>query len=244
MSMVSKFPAERPSRVAPVSWRTRVLQFTLVAALGFFAAGCKTSGDSVKTSDTPPPPGGQTDRTPPNVTITSPTSGTTFSTSSSSVNVGGTAADNIGVTQVVWQVTWPGNGGNSGTANGTGSWNVSNIALQPGSNVVTITARDAAGNLGSDQLTINYTVAVGNNNATVSWNANTEPDLAGYRVYYGTQSGQYQQSKGTGTVIVGATSHMITGLTAGTRYYFAVTAFDTSGNESGYSQEVFKDILP
>jgi len=56
--------------------------------------------------------------------------------------------------------------------------------------------------------------------ATLHWQANTEPDLAGYRIYYGTSNN----------------------LTEGQTYYFALTAVDTSGNESGYSKEVSKSI--
>ncbi len=61
--------------------------------------------------------------------------------------VAGTASDNVGVTQV----SWVNNRGGSGTATGTTSWNAS-IALQSGSNVVTVTARDAAGNTSTDVL--------------------------------------------------------------------------------------------
>lgn len=67
----------------------------------------------------------------------------------------------------------------------------------------------------------------------ISWNANTESDLEGYRVFYGTSHGRY------GNVInVGRrTTIDVSGLAAGMTYYFAVTAYDYSGNESGYSAE-------
>ncbi len=68
----------------------------------------------------------------------------------------------------------------------------------------------------------------------VSWSPNTEDDLAGYKVYYGTSSRQYDRE-----VFVGnETSVRITGLRPSKRYYFAVTAFDFSGNESAFSEEV------
>ena len=72
--------------------------------------------------------------------------------------------------------------------------------------------------------------------AIVSWNANTESDLAGYRVYYGTSSRNYPNSISVGKV----TSATISGLTIGTKYYIALKAVDTSGNLSGYSAEVTK----
>ncbi len=74
-------------------------------------------------------------------------------------------------------------------------------------------------------------------NAALSWDANTEADLAGYNVYYGTVSGSY----GTPTDVGNQITHTITGLADGT-YYFAVTAYDTSGNESGFSTEASKTI--
>lgn len=76
---------------------------------------------------------------------------------------------------------------------------------------------------------------------TLRWSPNTEPDLAGYRVYYGTEPRQYFQAKGQGVVVVG-NSYTVTGLASGVRYYFAVTAFDEASNESDYSAERFKDI--
>jgi hypothetical protein len=106
-------------------------------------------------SDMNTPVGGtsSSDTTPPSVIITSPTTGATFSTSTSPIALGGTAADNVGVTQV----TWSNNQGGSGTAIGTASWSVNSIALQPGSNVLTVTAHDAAGNSGTATLTVTYT---------------------------------------------------------------------------------------
>jgi len=240
MFMIGKLPAGQlrwPKSIACGTYRHSAATVSLIVL--FLLAGCKTGGDSVSSSNPSP----NSDTTSPRVTITSPTSNSNYSSLSSFLNVAGSATDNVAVAQVSWQVAWSSGGGSSGSASGTGSWNVSNVPLQAGSNVITVTARDSAGNSGSDQLTVNYTPN-GNDTATVSWNSNTEPDLAGYRVYYGTQSGQYDQAKGNGIVVTGATNYTISGLNLGTRYYFAVTAFDTSGNESGYSQEVFKDILP
>ena len=69
---------------------------------------------------------------------------------------------------------------------------------------------------------------------TLAWDANTEPDLAGYKVHYGTASGSYTTSVDVHKV----TTSNIGTLTAGQTYYFAVTAYNASGNESGYSNQV------
>jgi len=65
-----------------------------------------------------------------------------------------------------------------------------------------------------------------------SWSPNTEEDLAGYKVYHGTASRQYRVP-----LVVKDTMATILGLQYGIKYFFAVTAIDTAGNESGYSQE-------
>ncbi len=93
---------------------------------------------------------GNTDTSPPTITITSPTANSTYTTGSSSLTLGGTASDNVGVTQV----TWANSRGGSGTATGTTSWTASGIALQIGTNVLTVTARDAAGNTKTASLTV------------------------------------------------------------------------------------------
>lgn len=73
--------------------------------------------------------------------------------------------------------------------------------------------------------------------AILTWDANTEPDLAGYKVYFGTASKKYGSPIDVGKV----TTKTIEPLQDGT-YFFAVTAYDTSGNESGFSNEVSKTI--
>jgi hypothetical protein len=82
------------------------------------------------------------------------------------------------------------------------------------------------------------------NSVTLTWDAPTTnadgtplTDLAGYKVYYGTSSGNYTMAMDVGNV----KTYKYEGLQSGT-YYFAATTYDTSGNESDYSNEVIKTI--
>ncbi len=87
-------------------------------------------------------------------------------------------------------------------------------------------------------LTPNLLHAATMNSATFSWAPNSESDLAGYNFFQGTTSGSYGPSVDVGN----RTTHTALNLQAGLTYYFAVTAYDTSGNESLPSLEVSKHI--
>jgi hypothetical protein len=69
---------------------------------------------------------------------------------------------------------------------------------------------------------------------TLAWDPNTESDLAGYKVHYGTASHSYTNSLDVHNV----TTATVAGLSAGQTYFFAATAYNASGQESGYSNEV------
>ena len=68
----------------------------------------------------------------------------------------------------------------------------------------------------------------------LAWDHNSEPDIAGYHVLLGVASGQYTQTIDAGP----ATTATIPDLAAGTNYFFAVTAYNTSGFESLPSSEL------
>lgn len=69
---------------------------------------------------------------------------------------------------------------------------------------------------------------------TLAWDANTNASVAGYAVYYGTQSGVYDVRLDAGT----NTCLTITNLQAGVTYYFATVDYDTNRVESPLSGEV------
>jgi len=68
---------------------------------------------------------------------------------------------------------------------------------------------------------------------TLEWEASSG-DVAGYNVYQGTSSRDYDVTLDVGNW----TSLAIADLEDGEAYYFSVTAYDLEGNESGYSNEV------
>src|ERR1039457_1650374 len=74
----------------------------------------------------------------------------------------------------------------------------------------------------------------GDNRVDLSWIKNRESDLAGYNIYYSTSyDGKYS--------LIGSSvtnSYVDEGASNGVLNYYAVTAFDESGNESDLSKDV------
>lgn len=68
----------------------------------------------------------------------------------------------------------------------------------------------------------------------LAWNPSTGPDLAGYKIHYGTAHSTYQYVHDVGP----GTNCSIPQLTDGTTYYFAATAYNSNGVESSFSNEV------
>ncbi|MFH1026659.1 MAG: fibronectin type III domain-containing protein, partial [Pseudomonadota bacterium] len=83
---------------------------------------------------------------------------------------------------------------------------------------------------------------------TLSWDANTESDLAGYKVYYksGTSTLPFNGTdalEGVSPIDVNSwTTATISGLDPSKAYYFTVSAYNTSGAESTYSNIVYVPI--
>lgn len=69
---------------------------------------------------------------------------------------------------------------------------------------------------------------------TLEWDANEESDLSGYRLYIGTEPGNYS----TVTNVGNSTRATVPNLQDATTYYFVVTAYNTLGLESVPSNEV------
>ena len=110
---------------------------------------------------------------------------------------------------------------------------------------VTISVTDGKATASLAPFTIKVTtVSVGN--VTLSWTAPTKntdgttlTNLAGYRVYYGKQSGQYTQTLSLPSPSF--TSVSIEDLASGT-WYFAVKTLASDGDESAYSGQVSKSL--
>ena len=82
---------------------------------------------------------------------------------------------------------------------------------------------------------------------TLAWDPNSEADVEGYGVYFklGSSDPPYELF---GYVTLQELNDPdnpafeVTGLAKGSSYYFSVTAYDTAGNESGYSAPVCAQI--
>ncbi len=82
---------------------------------------------------------------------------------------------------------------------------------------------------------------------TLAWDANSEPDLEGYGVYFrkGTPGPPYDLAGNLALADLindDAPLFVVSGLEKGFKYSFAVTAYDTAGSESTFSSAVCADV--
>lgn len=99
-------------------------------------------------------------------------------------------------------------------------------------------------------LPFSLSTALAASDVTLEWDANTEADLAGYKIYYGRTSGAPYDGVGaregnSPIDVANVTTFTLHGLADG-HMYFVATAYDTQDLESGYSNEVsaLLDTLP
>ena len=190
------------------------------------------------------------DTTPPSITISTPTTGSTYITNVSTVTLTGTASDSGG--SGLATVTWanPATSG-SGTASGTSSWTVSNIGLAQGTNAISVTATDGAGNTSVKTLTVTYdpvppSVIITTPASTPTYTTNATANLAGTAsdnvavalVEWRNNGAAFASAAGTTTWTVSNVA-----LVAGTNT-IDIRATDTAGNTFVKSVVINRDNVP
>jgi hypothetical protein len=138
------------------------------------------------------------------------------------------AGANFGASQGTSAVTF-----NATTATPT-NWSATSIIVPVPAGATTGPVVVTVGGLATNGITFTVIQAAA---VTATWNANTETDIAGYVLSYGTQTGVYSTRADVGNVTTWQGP-----LTAGVGYYFAVQAYNTSLQFSPYSAEVFHTV--
>ena len=126
----------------------------------------------------------------------------------------------------------------SGSSTLTTSVNTAGLTAGTYNGTLTVSAAGASSKTVAITLTVS---APATSSATLTWNAVTASDLAGYKIYRATTSGGYGAP--IATVQGNVTTYIAGGLQSGTTYFFVITSYDTAGNESAYSNEVSKSIF-
>ena len=81
---------------------------------------------------------------------------------------------------------------------------------------------------------------------TLAWDANEEPNVEGYKIYYSADCPgppynglhPFYPHSDSPIDVRNVTEYTLHDLEEGVVYYFVVTAYDSEGNESGYSNQV------
>ncbi len=78
---------------------------------------------------------------------------------------------------------------------------------------------------------------------SLRWELNSEPDINGYYIYFGTQTGNYDAPNSPLFIVHPQNIITVTGLQSGQEYFFTLTAVDQSGNVSLPGYEI-STVIP
>ncbi len=183
------------------------------------------------------------DEQAPDITIDTPTASASYIVTTNTITLGGTSSDNY---SGISKVTWTNNRGGSGEATGTINWNIYNIALYSGNNIITVTATDGAGNIATDIITITRGIApvistqdttnIATESATINGMVNAGFIATTAWFEYGITSGVYPNTTTpqniTGNIDT-AISDNLSGLIQNTTYYYRIVANNAAGLVNG-----------
>jgi len=133
----------------------------------------------------------------------------------------------------------------STTALSLNSGTIKDAAENPAN--VTLPSPGATNSLGTNKALVidgivpavpqGVTATAGNAQVSLSWTANTETDLANYKVYRSTTTG-FTPSSDNKIAEPTTNSYIDLYRTNGTTYYYKISAVDNTGNESDFSSQV------
>jgi hypothetical protein len=155
----------------------------------------------------------------------------TISLTNTGETVNWTVSDNAS-----WLTVSPASG--SGTRTLTTSVNTAGLTVGTHTGTLIVSPAGSSSKTVAVTLTVN---APATSSVALTWNANQESDLSGYKLYRATTSGGYGAP--IATLPGNVTAYIATGLQVGTTYFFVITAYDSAGNESARSNEISKSIF-
>lgn len=198
------------------------------------------ANNTVSADDLPPPPDDSSGNTPPTISGTPPAT-VTANTFYDFTPVASDADNDPLTYSVVGLPSWA--TFNSVTGRFSGTPGDEHVRTWSGIYIIVSDGLSSA-DLGPFSITVE---AVSMGAATLSWQPPTHNEdgtaingeLAGYKIYWGTSSGNYTNSVTLNNP--GLTTYMVENLAPGT-YEFVATAFNTSGMESRYSNAATKTV--
>lgn len=170
--------------ITPTTSATKHLILNLPPSTNYNVASSTSSSGNLTITLTPSTGGGYQSSSQgalylsdaPSVVVTNPSTSGNYSTTASTISLSGTSAigSMAAAGAVITSVAWSNDRGGSGTATGTTSWSISNIPLQSGQNIITVTATDGDGKTGIDVLVVTVSSGGGSNaSPTVTLSANS-----------------------------------------------------------------------